>query len=89
MLFYIYIYLYIFKVSGYTSATFELLSFKHIKSPTINTDLSCEGIRWDWEHFFFLHQAHINININILCKILFITLHNYHFKNLMWNDKKV
>jgi hypothetical protein len=31
----------------------------------------------------YLNFSHSCININILCKILFITLHNYHFKNLI------
>jgi hypothetical protein len=30
-------------------------------------------------------KSHIYINTNVLCKMLFITLHNYHLKSIIVN----
>jgi hypothetical protein len=40
------LYLYIFKTFSRFSQTFELVSIKEIKSPMINSNLSCERIEW-------------------------------------------
>jgi hypothetical protein len=63
------------------------VEFRHVQIwlwvSLLKEKLTLDMTKYDFEY------AYVNININILCKILFITLHDYHFKNLMWNDKKV